>query len=492
MAYNCTLYRNFSKRLNSTKQPTGGEVYACNIKHDTDFKNPVLEITAEDLTDVNYMQFNGDYFYVTSLIAHRNNVYEVAGVRDPMATYKSNIGSTSAMLLYSNNAFNAGAKENRVPDERLAISRVPQVAVERVALESGIIALRPQSGSFLLSAVGENGGVCSYVLTLSQMKSLLTGIGLDTYDRLEPWWDVQPTTAGMTVEDILLNIRTGLWKTMSNELAYGSYAQSIKACFWVPFIGFTGTVQTVYLGDYDTGVAGVVVGDAERVIADTFLVNIPWQVNDWRRNNCLVQLYLPLCGTVVLPVDKINNESSINVRVALDCISGTMSYQVTVGGVIYEVCGASASAPYAVGSSNITAQNLVAGGSQAVGGGISAVVGTVASVFTGGVGGTGSIAGGISSVAEGVMQAVTPQVQSVGSMGGISGAGLDTYLTCTVQYFAPIEPATFQNLYGHPVFCVRIPDAGYNCFRGFSVQCEGTPEEMTQINTFFNSGAFYE
>lgn len=483
MAYTCTLYRGFSKRINSTKQPTGGVSYPCNIKHDTDFKNPVLEITAEDLSDVNYMQFNGDYFYVTSVIAHRNNVYEVAGVRDPMASYKAAIGSTSAFLMYSGNAFDAGAAVNRVPDERLQISRVPEVAIERVALSSSKIAISPTSGSFLLSAVGENGGVASYVLTLSAMRSLLTNIGLDTQNRLAVNWNVQ--SVPQSVEAALTDIRNGLWETLSNELAYGNYAQSIKACYWIPFIGFTGDVQTVYLGDYNTGVAGVVVGSADKVIAETFVVPIPWPVTDWKRNNCLVQLYLPFCGTVVLPVDKINNDSNINVRVAVDAISGNISYQVACGGVIYNVSGSNAAAPYAIGSSNITAANFMNGVASVVGGGISAVMGVVPFM-------SGDAAGGITSVAAGIQQAITPQIQCAGSVGGISAAGLETYLVCTVQYYAPIEPGNFQSLYGHPVMCVRTPDAGYNMFRGFAVECGGTPDEMTQINSFFNSGAFYE
>lgn len=261
--------------------------------------------------------------------------------------------------------------------------------------------------------------------------------------------------------------------------------QVVKQFYWIPFIGFTGDVQTVYLGDYNTGVSGIVVGSADKIVNSTFTIDIPWPVDDWKRNNCLVQLYLPFCGTIVMPVDKINDAGNIQVQVAVDAISGNISYQVRCQEITYNVSGSNAAAPYAIGSSNITASNFMNGVAQIVGGGISAVMGVLPFM-------SGDAAGGITSVASGIQQAITPQVQCAGSIGGISAAGLLNTIQCSVQYYEPIEPSNFQNLYGHPVMCVRQPVAGYNMFRGFAVECAGTPDEMTQINSFFNSGAFYE
>ena len=491
MAWNATLYTNFSKKINSTRQPSGGTSYPCRIKHDTDFKAPVLEIEASDLSDVNYMQFNGEFFYVTSVVSHRTGIWEVAGLRDPMATYKAAIGSTSAFMLYSKTSFDSSNKTYRIADERLAISRVPTVARETVFLSGASFALSPATGSFLLSAVGEDGGVATYNLSLTGMTNLLDGINDDVWDKLSEWFDTEAQVT--TVEGGLQNIRDGLCQALTNELAYGNYAQAIKACFWTPFIvGLPGTPQEITLGDFHTGVTGQVVGSSSKVLTQVFSIDIPWPVEDWKRNNCLVELYLPLCGTVVLPVDKINNEAYVIINAAFDTISGNISYAVTCGDVIYNVSGSNAAAPYAVGSSNITFSNFMSGAAQAVGGGIQAATGIVSSLMSGGIMGAGQAVGGVTSIAEGVMQAVTPQIQCAGSVGGISAAGLFPSFILTVQYYAPIEESNFETLYGHPVFAVRTPASGFNIFRSFSVDCPASPDEKTSINSMFNSGAYYE
>lgn len=491
MAWNATLYTNFSKRINSTRQPSGGTVYPCRIKHDTDFKAPVLEIEASDLSDVNYMEFNGEYFYVTSVVSHRTGIWEVAGLRDPMATYKAAIGSTAAFMLYSKTSFDSSTKDYRIADERLAISRVPEVYRETEYLSGSSFALSPATGSFLLSAVGESGGVATYNLSLSGMMNLLDGINQDVWNKLSTWFDTSAQVT--TVEGGLQNIRDGLCQALTNELAYGNYAQAIKACFWTPFIvGLPGTSQEITLGDFHTGVYGQVVGSASKVLTQVFSINIPWPVEDWKRNNCLVELYLPFCGTVVLPVDKINNDTSVIINAAFDTISGNISYAVSCGDVIYNVSGSNAAAPYAVGSSNVTFSNFMSGTAQAVGGGIQAATGIVSSLASGGIMGAGQSIGGVTSIAEGMMQAITPQVQCAGSVGGISAAGLFPSFILTVQYYAPIEESNFETQYGHPVFAVRTPAAGFNIFRSFSVDCTASPDEKTSINSMFNSGAYYE
>ena len=96
MAWTCRLYTDFKKRVNSTKRPIGGTAYACRIKNNTDFKNPTFEIQASDLSDVSYMQFNGEYFYVTNVVSHRTGIWEVSARRDPMATYKADILATKS------------------------------------------------------------------------------------------------------------------------------------------------------------------------------------------------------------------------------------------------------------------------------------------------------------------------------------------------------------------------------------------------------------
>lgn len=489
MAWNCTLYTGFSKKLNSTAQPSGGTVYPCLIKNDTDFRNPVLQVQADDLSGVNYMQFNGEFFYVTSLISHRTGIWEIAGLRDPMATYKAAIGATSAFMLYGFGD-DVSDSDRRVPDERLAVKRKPSLTASQVALQGGQVVFSPTTGTFVLSAVGDTGGVGSYAISSGSMAALLNTIGQDASDKLAQTFNVFTAPADETAA--LCDIRNGLWDALSNEIAFGNAVQAIRDCHWLPFMATSGTGAEIMLGDFHTGVTGLRLGQSDIVKSDTFVVSIPWPVSDWKRMNCQVALFLPMCGIIPLPVDKINGAENVNIRIAVDMLGGNVSYLVSAGGLNLNVSGANSAVPYAIGSSNVSLQNFIGGALQAVGGGIQAAGGAWSAFASLGILGAENVAGGISSMASGVMTAITPQIQCSGSVGGCSAAGLMADAVCMVQYFEPIDEEATQAAYGHPVFSMSTPHGGYNMFRAFSVNCGGTPDEISRINAFFNSGAYYE
>ena len=487
MAWNCTLYSNFKKRANSTLQPSGGTTFPCRIKHDTDFKNPTVEILAADLSDVNYMYLNGSYFYVTSCISHRTGVWEITGARDAMATFKNDIANVQSLVLYAQTGTDAGSVD-RVPDERIPIRRSPyQNNVAQYII--GNFQADPTGGSFILSAVGESGGVITYILSQSAMAGLVAGLNTSLSNRL-----YNAFLLSSYPQDEVEAIWKALWgfrEVFAQEIAYGNYADCIKSCYWIPFSGFYyGSASTIYLGDYNTGVVGYVYSD--RVVNQSWTISLPWETTDWKRNNQMFQVYLPFCGTVALPTDKILNISDVLITVALDVIGGSLAYRVSAGGETIVVTGANVGAPYAIGSSNITLQQVMSGVSQAIGGGINAATGAIAAGATGGMAGLGGVVGGISSVASGIAQAITPQVQTVGSMGGVAAAGLLNYIRLESLYYEPIGEAAFRSAYGYPVMRVGSVGSGYNMCRGFSVECAGTQDEINLINSYFNNGAYYE
>ena len=487
MAWNCTLYSNFKKRANSTLQPSGGTTFPCRIKHDTDFKNPTVEILAADLSDVNYMYLNGSYFYVTSCISHRTGVWEITGARDAMATFKSDIANVQSLVLYAQTGTDAGSVD-RIADERIPLSRDPYPTVISQQIVGNFQA-DPTGGSYILSAVGENGGVITYILTQSAMAALIGGLNTTMANRLYNAFILNSYPQD-TVEAIWKAL-CGFREVYAQELAYGNYADCIKSCYWIPFSGFYyGTPNIIYLGDYNTGVIGYVYGD--RVVTQSWTIQIPWQTNDWKRNNQMIQIYLPFCGTVVLPTDKIINAASVTISVSLDVIGGSLAYRVSVSGQTIIVTGTNVGAPYAIGSSNITLQQVMNGVSQAIGGGINAATGAIAAGATGGMAGLGGVVGGISSVASGIAQAITPQVQTVGSMGGVAASGLLNYIMLESLYYEPVDEAGFRSAYGYPVMRVGSVGSGYNMCRGFSVECAGTQDEINLINSYFNNGAYYE
>ena len=92
------FYKNFVKKYNSTKRPTGTyTAKQCRMKEECSVKNPVLLIETVDL-DVNYAYFNNRYYFVEDIILNNNNIYEIRCTIDILATYRPNISSYTAYV----------------------------------------------------------------------------------------------------------------------------------------------------------------------------------------------------------------------------------------------------------------------------------------------------------------------------------------------------------------------------------------------------------
>lgn len=494
-----------TKRLNSTLQPSvsGWTSTEAVWKNAKDLDRPTISLYLPGMSEYpqwNYMYIPvvNSYYWVTAIVTPRADTWEVSGEMDVLATYRSAIIGTSCLIEYG---FNEEVENHngRITDNRQAISLVPSISKAQVDITDGAISVN--SGIFILSAVGRNNGVNTYYLSQAQMRSLLNNINSDI---------ISDIAEGATIEEILRYFTI-------HGLSQGSAVSAIKNCFFLPVNAsvVSGTSTSVYLGDYDTGVTGIALENTTWT-ATTHL-DIPWPVDDWRRNNCQIILYVPFCGIVGIPVDKLNDSEQIDIIFSLDLLSGNIAVLImgnTGSGNGYPVYSGSSNiaAPYAVGSSNVPIQNVIGGVSSIIGGSISAGAGIAATVAGLGVGGAalgpvgaaaGSVLGagfglagigsGISSMVGGLMQAVTPVVQCAGTIAGLASIGLPVIAELTLLYYEPIDYTNFRNLYGHPVMRISTPVAGYCKTRGFSLTGATAREaEQRLIAYFMDSGTFIE
>ena len=154
------LFKNFSKRRNSTKQvdDSTGIVTDVVLKQGTSIESPVFLIQGVDL-EVNYVKFNNHYFYVDDIVVGNNNIYELHCSQDLLATYKSKILSTRCSILYASGADVPGIIDKRIPvltnmnirENSVIVSSDSSVIITggRGAVVLGITG-RGSMGSFLL------------------------------------------------------------------------------------------------------------------------------------------------------------------------------------------------------------------------------------------------------------------------------------------------------------------------------------------------------
>lgn len=492
-----------TKRMNSTEQPGyGGWTSADAVwKSAKDLDSPTISLYLPGQSDYpqwNYMYIPAvnSYYWITAIVSVRADTWEVSAEMDVLATYRSAILSTSCFIEYGFNE-ELGDFNERLVDQRQAISMVPDFYRTQIDITSGAISVN--SGIFILSAVGANNGVATYYLSETSMRALLNSINSDIATDI---------AEGATVEEILRYFTI-------HGLSQGNAVSAIRSCIFLPVTAsvVSGTSAEVYLGDYDTGVHGIVLGNT--VWTNTTHITIPWPVDDWRRNLCQMILYLPFCGSVGIPVDKLNGSSQLDITFALDLLSGNVSVAVSGNtgegnGYPLYIGSSNIASSYAVGSSNVPIQNVVSGVASVIGGSIQGGLGIASTVaglgiggaavgFAGGAAGSavgaalgiGGVASGVSNMVSGLMQAVTPVVQCAGNVSGISSIGLPVIAELTLLYYAPVDNAAFSGQYGHPVMRVTTPVNGYCKTRGFSLTGATAREaEHILIARMMDSGVF--
>ena len=110
------IFYTFSKRKNSTKVPTGsGDSYTVNLKSGTSLLSPTLLLNISSRPTYNYLSFEGRYYFVTDIVSVRNDLWEISCNVDALASWKSEIGGTTANILYA-----TGGRDDII-DQRIPI-----------------------------------------------------------------------------------------------------------------------------------------------------------------------------------------------------------------------------------------------------------------------------------------------------------------------------------------------------------------------------------
>lgn len=123
-----TIY-NFSKRINSTKIPSGGTVVDVVLKTPCSETNP--SFTMSNAHACTYVKAFGKYYYVTSTTHITNDLINISCSIDYMATYKSNIGNTTAFIEYAADSNNTDITDDRRTDE----GKISEVAISSIDTE---------------------------------------------------------------------------------------------------------------------------------------------------------------------------------------------------------------------------------------------------------------------------------------------------------------------------------------------------------------------
>ena len=363
------LWKNFTKRKNSTKQPAGDpdttltQVY---LKEGTSIEQPVFIITSDDFT-YNYARFAHMYYYIDDIVSLKNNLIELHCSKDVLATYKDAITGSSAYVKYYTH------NNTEIVDSRLSTKT-------QGTLDSDTETFNNLGGgeSYMITVVGDSSTsvfACdkSYVDNLFD-QSLETSIDTDFDNAVDAL--IAAVTGGTyatTIDAIIAAITAYFsWlktaKAVTNSVLYaGDAAEYVKNCYVLPIAkaDIGGTLKDpIMIGKWESNSKGNM--GFPRICHDSATVSIPWQATDWRKNSPYhhIYLYIPYVGLVELSPSEIIDAHNITVNVAIDTYSGVTSFVVNAdNGAVLGQYTTNIAAPYAIGSSNI---NLVSSGAQII------------------------------------------------------------------------------------------------------------------------------
>lgn len=295
---NLTIFKNFSKRRNSTKQPTGGTSVTVYLKDGCSVENPVFRIDGVDLS-ANYCFWDGNYYFIDDIVLSNNNIYELHCSIDVLATYKTTIGSSTQFIERSASDF-----DKLIPDPLLSQSQ----NVVSANYATTTISKLNTAGFYTIQCFGTHG---VNIFGYDDLKNITGILNNSAYGFTPGGFDALFQTIGMNVMDVSAYCSNVMWHpfNMSNFVTTANCP--IAVAFWV-LTGVTGTrMDTHYITDSGT-------------------INIPtthYPSDDFRSYHpaySRYELYLPGVGTVSMPA--VNASAELYYSMTYDIITGECTY----------------------------------------------------------------------------------------------------------------------------------------------------------------------
>lgn len=465
----------FSKRKNSTKIPSGlGTEIDVYLKEDSSIDNPsiVLKGNATNI-DYAYIQTFGKYYFVGSPIMLTNGTTQYDLEEDVLATHKSDIGSTKAFIAYSSTGYDAD-----IIDSRITVKTTKTIVKHEVTPT-----IFDDTGCYILTVANTVGGVngfcTSYVCTKATIQACASFLmGLDIDDRLI--------------------------KSIYNPF------DSIISCIWLPLN--CNTIQTSYCSAAEHVRFGDLIcdGNGGRPTINSFPLSVPLYTSieligafspvydDFRtvQPYTTYSLYIPYYGLIDLNASDVRNVvDNLNICFAVDIATGDMTVGINAlaipGWIQTITCNIGVNCPIAQTSTNTT------GTLASIGGTAGGVAGAVIAGVSGNV--PGAIVGSMGALFSAANTALSYCQRGMSVRGGVNGRsmvplGKNFVLIEVAQDTEDPDDLDYIAKYGRPVGIVDTISSysGYVQCENASIDIAGDNYERDSINSYLNSGFYYE
>ena len=408
---------------------------------------------------------------------------------DTLATNKSAIVGSSQFVKY----YTHGSGD--IIDTRLSTRTVPSVQTSTDSFSR-----IGEGTSYMLTVTGTD-GVSVFACDKSTVdhvlpSSKLSNIKNNWDDNLDAIKNIQVGAVSdipQALKTIASNLCEMSFESNNSLVCWDSWQNSVRNCFTLPIdvTELGGSSSEIILGRLETSKYGS--KNPTRIIHDSATVSIPWQVNDWRRNNPYhhIYLYIPYIGLIGLSASEIIGSTSITVNASLDSYSGSCIFQaVASNGAVLGHWSTCLASDYAIGSSNISvsgvAENTLGMATSVAGGMVSTALQNPLGVI--------SAEGSLINHALGLCNPIDMFNSTIGTNTGMAGQGLGNNVRCiSVFHNTTVTPGSISELKGTPYNGVMaIPSSGYVECVDASVDSIALGNEKDEINNYLNRGIYIE
>lgn len=466
-------YSAFSKKRNSTKIPTGGTEVDVYLKESTSILNPVfITKTIPDTANYIYCGDFGRYYFVTDIVHVTATNIEIHCSCDVLATYKSAIGSYTGNVEYT-----ASSQNTDITDYR----NKPTYILEEKVTDSADLSTKgfSDSGCYIVG-ISSNEGLYYYKLSSAEFTSMCAE---------------------------LYNISNAA--SLSNE--FYNITNCIVSCIWSAYVPDSAilSLQPVTIGGDPLATPQITplqLGSFYRITQrcdsiDLGTTAIGFPSDDHGIDFCYLDVapytngsvYLPFVGCVPFDVDLYAPNKSITMSMIVDHFTGDVSY------IMRRASGDTISTYQGSCATNVPISSMSRNEIGRVSSVISAVTGFASLIAGAATQNPMAVVGGVAAMANAGLNQLQSSSFHTQTNGSISSA-LSTKMPMKIRFTVFTKRPTtwqleeFRYISGMPYFkAAQISSlSGYVQCAGAFVDIPGYESEKNEVNSFLNSGFYYE
>ena len=478
------VFYTVSKRVNSTKQGTGGSTYTVTLKEGCSIIAPRLALIwpgSGNPCAYNqcYISDFGRYYWVEDW-TYIDRQWVASCRVDVLASYKTEIGSAQKYILRAADDFDPDVLDNKY------LSKMTYTTYESTI--TAPFGSSIANGFYVIAVSGSgNTGVDYFLLTPSELKKVIQ----DCYTDTEAYWQNLPVAG--SVEEALNNFGYASYYAASNPFQY------IQSVMWFPasFGVESGNVPIV-LGNIQTsGIGRRISAPTTSLYINNITLPTPTVTENWMKAApyAKYQLYLPGFGNLDLDPALCWNISTINVKVTFDYISGNAVCRIEGFTTDNKYCNlgyvnGQIGVPIAIAAKTVDAlranrfstvdQNALAIAlTSVISGNLTSLVTQPTDYWSSKV-----------AAADNAWRAAAGVLQQSGTAGGLNYLGVDGIIRVII--FDVVDQDIPE--YGRPLMKVDAlgSHTGFLLCGDGDVAISGTDEESQQIAAYLMGGFFYE